>query len=222
MSAPALAAGRADDAAATQAYLRASAAYARSAYAQVAVRVAAVEARASEIAAECPSALTYAPRDAGFEELAEATEMSMVYADEVPVRSATLRLAHAIAHLSWGSSRLTRFVHSQAVAERSSATLALPDVCADIAVWRASAYATLPPNATGFVARVYAIESGDGPSEESREAVIPHLLRPYEGPTQRRAVKRIERLERLADRRLAAAIAAARRKLAGALGVSVL
>ena len=105
MSAPALAAGRTDDVAATQAYLRASESYARRAYAEAAASAAAIEARASEIATECPLCLTYAPRDTAFEVLGEVADLTAVYADVAPVRSATLRLAHAIAHLSWSSRR---------------------------------------------------------------------------------------------------------------------
>jgi hypothetical protein len=211
-----------DDAAATRAYLRASESYARSSYAKVAASAAAIEARASEIARECPYALTYAPRDTEFGELAEATEMTVVYAGVAPVRSAALRLAHAIAHLNWSSSRLTRLVRSQAVEERSIAGLGLPDVCADIAAWRMSAYTTLLPSAMGFLARVHKIETGVGPSEESREAVIWRLLRHEEDTVERRTVKRIEELEALKSRRLTATIAVARRKLAAALGVSAL
>lgn len=221
-SAPGLAAGQPGDAASTQAYLRASESYARRTYAEAAASATAIEARASEIARECPSALTYAPRDAEFAELTEATEMTVVYAGVAPVRSAALRVAHAIVHLRWSSGRLTRLVRSQAVEERSLARLALPDVCADIAAWRMSAYTALLPDATGFLARVQTIESGVGPSEESLEVVIMRLLRPYEGPAERRIVKRMEQLEARRNRRLRTAIAVARTKLAAALGVSAL
>ena len=222
MSAPALAAGRTDDVAATQAYLRASESYARRAYAEAAASAAAIEARASEIATECPSALTYAPRDTAFEVLGEVADLTAVYADVAPVRSATLRLAHAIAHLSWSSRRLTRVVRSQAVAERSIATLALPDVCADIAAWKASAYATLPPSATRFLELLDTIGTAGATSEESREAVIARLLRPYESPSERRTFRRMAQLEVRTGRTLMAASEAARTKLAAALGVSAL
>lgn len=222
VSTPVLAADRVDDTVATQAYLRASESYARSAYADVAERVAVLEARASEIAAECSSALTYAPRDAAFGELTEATDIAVAYADVAPVRTATLRLAHAISNLSWSSGRLTRLVRSQALAERTTAELALPDVCADLAAWRMSAYAMLPPSVTGFLARVQPIEAGVGPSEEPREAAIVRLLKPYENATERQSIKRVEQLEASAGRRLGAAIAAASAKLAAALGVSAL
>jgi hypothetical protein len=194
----------------------------RDAYAEVAVSATAMQARTNEIATECPAALTYAPRDSGFKELTEATEMSVVYADVAPVRSATLRLANAISDLRWSNRRLTRLVHSLATAERASATLALPDICADISAWRASAYAILPTNVTEFIARVYKIEAGAGSSEESLGTVIARLLKPYESSVERQTVKRTERLEERVDGRLTKVITVSRRKLAAALGVSAL
>jgi hypothetical protein len=222
VSAPALAAGRTDDASATRAYLHASEAYARNDYAELAVRVAAIEARASEIARECPSALTYAPRDEGFAQLTEVTSLTVVYAGVVPVNSVVRRLGHAIAHLSWSNTKLTRLARSQAVQERSIATLVLPDVCADIAAWRSSAYRVLPLSAAAFLTRLEPIEAGVGPSGESLEAVIARLLKPYQDPAERRVAEHIERLEERSDRQLTAAIIAARTKLAAALGVSAL
>jgi len=220
--APALAAGRPGDAAATLAYVRASALFERRVYAETPASVAAVEARASEIASECPSALTYAPRDAAFQEITEETDLSVLYAWVAPVRSATLDLAHAIAHLRWSSGRLTRLVRSQAVAERSTATLALPDVCAEIAAWSASAYATLTSSAAPFLEEAYKIEAGVGPSEEPREGVIARLLRPIENARERRIVTRTEQLEAETSKRLSAAVTAAQGRLAAALGDSAL
>jgi hypothetical protein len=135
-----------------------------------------------------------------------------------------LNLANAIGHLTWSDRRLTRLVRSRAAEERAIATLALPDVCADIAAWKASAYAALPASTRRFLARVLAIESGStiGPSEEFREAAIMRLLRRYEVPAQRRAARMIERLDARSGRRLAAAAALARAKVAAALGVPVL
>jgi hypothetical protein len=52
--------------------------------------------------------------------------------------------------------------------------------------------------------------------------VIRHLLRPYEGPAERRTAKRIALLEEQLARRLGAAATAARAKLATALGVATL
>ncbi len=224
LPAPALAAVHADDVAATRAYLRAADAYEGSAHPEMGAGVAAIEARADEIAGECASALTYAPRDAAFGELVEEAGATVFFVGLAPVRSMMLRMAQTIGHLTWSDPRLTRLARAETAEERAIAALTLPDVCADIAAWKASAYAALPHSTAGFLMHVQAIESLSvvGPSEESREAVLAKLLRRYEGPAERRTAKRIERLEAQMSKRLAAAAAAARRKLAVALGVSAL
>jgi len=224
VSAPALAAGRSDDAAATLAYLRASEVYARGASAEVGASVAAIAARASEIAGECPSALTYAPRDAAFGEIGEEASTTLFYAGVAPMRTTRLGFARAVGELSWSDHRVTQLVRALAAEEVAGVAVALPDVCADIEAWKASSYAALPQSATGFLERVAAIESGSsvGPSEESREAAIVRLLVPYEAPGVRRTMERLKRREQSTDRKLGAAAEAARARLAAALGVSAL
>jgi hypothetical protein len=224
LSGTAFAAVSSGNATATRAYLRAGEAYEGGSYAEFGATVAAIDARAGEIGGECPSALTYAPRDTAFGELGEELGSAVFYASLVSMRGTLLRQSQAIAYLRWSDRRLTRLVHAEAAEERAILALTLPDVCADIAAWKASAYAALPPSATGFLARVRTIESASfvGPLEESREGVIRHLLRPYEGPAERRTAKRIAQLEEQLARRLGAAATAARAKLATALGVATL
>jgi hypothetical protein len=224
LPAGALASVPADDAAATRAYLGAAVAYERGAHAEVGASVAAIEGRAGEIGGECPSVLTYAPRDEAFGELGEEASTTLFYAGVAPMRATRLRFARSVGRLSWSDHRLTRLVRAQAVEEGAITAVALPDVCADIEAWKASAYAALPRSAAGFLAHVHAIESLSvvGQSEESREAVIMRLLTRYEGLGERRAVKRLKRQEQSTDRKLGAAAEAARAKLAAAFGVSAL
>lgn len=160
VSAPALAAGRAGDAAATLAYLRASETYARGASAEVGASVTAIAARANGIAGECPSALTYAPRDVAFGEISGEASTTLFYAGVAPMSATRLGFARAVGELSWSDRRLTRLVRALAAEEVAVVAVALPDVCSDIEAWKASAYAALPRSATGFLARVAAIESG--------------------------------------------------------------
>jgi hypothetical protein len=220
----ALASVHADDAAATHAYLRTDDAYDRSEYAEVGVSVAAIEARASEIGGECSSVLTYAPRDTAFGELGEEASTTAFFGGTASERSMRLRFAQAIEHLRWSDRRLTRLVRAEVAEERAIATLALPDVCADIVAWKTSGYAALPQSAASFLARVQAIGSlsSVGPSQESRETAILRLLRPYEAPAQRRTARLIEHLEAQIAGRLTAAGTIARKKLAAALGVAAL
>jgi hypothetical protein len=184
-----------------------------------------MEASASEIAGGCPSALTYAPRDEAFGELGEEARTTAFWAGAASMRSTGLRLADAIAHLRWSDRRLTRLVHAEAAEEHGIAAIALPDVCADIAAWKAGAYATLSQSSTQFLARVHAIESlseGVGASEESREAAIMRLLRRFEGPAERQTAKRMGRVDAQIRKRLEAAVVASQAKIAAGLGVSTL
>ena len=223
LPAAAFASVRMTDRAATRAYLRATYADERVLYTELARIVASIEARADGIASECPGTLTYAPRDAAFEELGEEAQMSAFYAGLAPVRASTLRFAHALRRLRWSDHGVTRLLRAEATEEQAKATLALPDPCADIAAWKAGAYATLPQSAASFLARVHAIESASSRAQsQAREAEFRHLLGPHEAPSQRRLANRIERLEQRVDARIAAAQSAADKKLAAALGVPVL
>jgi hypothetical protein len=212
------------DAAATRAYLSVADASDSSVYAELGASVAAIEARAIEIGGQCPSILTFAPRDAAFAELGEEAATTAFFGGLAPERPISLRLAQAIEHLKWSDRRLTRLVRVEAGEERAIARLALPDVCADIVAWKASVYVSLPQSAASFLARVQAIEflSVAGQSLEPREAVIMRLLKPHETSADRRTARRIERLEALIGRRLNAARTIAEKTLAAAFGVSAL
>lgn len=75
LPAPAGAAVQVADLAVTHAYLRAGAVYDTAMNAGLGASAAAIEARASGIGEECPSAFLYAPRDRAFRELGEETDL---------------------------------------------------------------------------------------------------------------------------------------------------
>ncbi len=225
LPAPAFAAGaHARDVQATRTYLHAYETYVPEAELGVGAQVAAIDMRESEVAARCPSALTYAPRDAAFEELSEELATAQWYAGVAPIRSIMLRLAGVIADLSWSDDELTRLVHAEAREELADVALVLPDVCAEIEAWKASGYASLPSGVSEFLAHVEAIEAEPTPrrSEESREKLIMRLLRRYETPAERRLVRGLERREERSLKRRETGAIAARSKLVAALGGSEL
>jgi len=174
-----------------------------------------MEADEREVAAQCPSAFLYAPRDTAFEELGEEMGEAEWYAGAAPVRPLTGAFAQAIGKLRWSNPRLTRLVRSEAADERAYAALVLPDVCSPIEAWKTSDYAELPPSVGEFLAHIEQIESGSF-------GLIMHLLKRYEGPAERRAAKHVERVEALAGKRLATASDAIWRNLETAMGVSEL
>jgi hypothetical protein len=219
---PALASRR--DHTATREYLRASYGFLRAAYARVSASVASIDASASEIAAACPGALTYAPRDAAFTEIGEEARGILQYSGAQPLRPLMLRLAEDLRSLSWRDRALTKLVRARAAEERSIAMLTPPELCAEIAAWKASDYAALPQGTSTFVARLGAIESSSnvGFFEEPRETVILRRITPYEGRASRALAKRIEALEARFGKRLSTAVASGQKKVTAALGVSAL
>jgi hypothetical protein len=212
------------DVQATRAYLHAYATYVHEAEPVVGAQIAAIEMRESEVAGRCPSSLTYAPRDAAFEELSEELATAQWYASIAPIRSTILQLAGVIAHLSWSDHELTRLVHAEAKEELAEVALVLPDVCFGIEAWKASGYASLPSGVNDFLIHIEAIEAEStvGRSEESRETVIMRLLRHYETPAERRLARSVEQREERSYKRREAAAIAARSKLVAALGGSEL
>lgn len=222
-----VAAATRNDAAATRSYLRARYDYERVLTSEAPAGEAALSVRAAQLAGECPSALTYAPRDADFGGIDEEVGVTLTtsYSMGTPtLRAATLRLARELAPLRWSNRTLTRLVHAEAAEERGDTTIVPPDVCADIAAWKASGYATLPPDAVRFLARVDRIAALKfvGFTEESREAIIRRLLRRREGAGERALAGRLARLEARVDARAEGDEGTARKKLAAALGVSIL
>jgi len=225
--APALAVAHPNNAKATRAYLRASETYARTASAELDASVSAIDARGREIAAECPLALTYAPRDAAFEEIGEEAKETLLDAGAASTRAARLAFAHALDRLRWSDPQLTRLVHQQAGEEIASATISLPDVCADIDAWKASAYATLPQSTSEFLAHSGKNELGPLGSllllfEEPHKAKVARLLEGFENPREKRTARRIERQEQRTSSQLSAASKAAAVRLAAALGITAL
>lgn len=206
---------------ATRVYLRASEAYAQSEESQIGAIVAAMNAREGEVAAGCPGALAYAPRDSSFESLTEELGISDWYAELAPMRQQQLRSAAAIGGLHWSDRRITKLVRSEAAEERGDAALVLPDVCAAIVTWREGAYAALPASVTAFLTHVEALSAGStiGRAEEQRETVILHLLARYEDPAEKRFAGRVMRLMARVEKRVVAAGDAANRRLAAAMGV---
>lgn len=221
----ALAAARPNNAAATRAYLRIVVDQQRVESSNVGMGVAAVQALEQQIAGECPGALAYAPRDVAYEELGDEVEytLSIAFDDPLVPQAQALGWARALAALRWTNRRLTRLVRDLAAEERAYATQAPPNLCAQFAAWRESAYVALPASSSRFLEEMRASEpeSFVGPHEETREKVITRLLEPYERPAERRLAKKIlneNRVTKLFDE----TTNIAEKQLAGALGVAVL
>jgi hypothetical protein len=99
-----------------------------------------------------------------------------------PIRA----FVRAVGPLRWSTPRLTRIAHAYARSLYELATLPMPDLCGDIAAWRASGYNTIPLSTLRF--------------DEHLEAIHGHtipwrLLARYEQAGDRGLVARIARME---------------------------
>lgn len=228
--APALALARPNDRRATRGYLRAAAAYTRSISAALGASVAAIETRGSAIGSECPSSLTYAPRDEAFEEIGEEAHKTLIDAGAEQTLTARRTFARAVSRLRWSDPRLAMLVREQAAEELAPATTALPNVCADIAAWKTNAYAALPQSAEHFLAHSGRSESASSALGllliallgESRAVHIARLLMPFETRREQRTARHIDAEEAQVSARLRTVSRAVGVKLAAELGITAL
>jgi hypothetical protein len=178
----------ASDGAATHAYLVAGYALARAGVADIPVAQASARRAIRHFAQQCPKVGTGSPQDE------EAQHMSLEAAGALwsaaygtalkPIRA----FARAIEPLRWTSPRITRLAHEFASSLLTLATLPMPDLCKDVASWKASGYRTIPPSTLAFDRLVDSTE-GHHPVPES-------LLSRYESPGDRALVRLIKPLER--------------------------
>jgi hypothetical protein len=215
---------RVNDAAATRAYVRVAVATARAVAAAKPARVAASEAAAAAIASECPSALTYAPRDRALLELTGEIAEWLWHASFVPLRAMALRNSSVLYRLKWSNRTLTRLVHEDAAEERAEVAVEAPAVCTQIQAWKAGDYAALPSSVSSFLSHLEAIEAHDtfGRTEEPREVAVSHMLRRYEKRAEKHELRKTERLEEATARQFGPSLSGIEAKLAAVLGVSAL
>jgi hypothetical protein len=216
-----------NDARATRAYLRARETYVSDEAAGLDASIGAIDADEQELAGACPFALTYAPRDAAFEELGDEARTTLLDAGAAITHGARLAFARALDRIRWGDPRLTRLARRLAAEELTPATIVPSDVCADIRAWEASAYTTLPQSTSEFLARSGRGEPGSLASllllfEEPPDVKIARLLRRLESPREIRMALRIERQEQETSIELGTASRTAAARLAAAVGITAL
>jgi hypothetical protein len=90
-----------------------------------------------------------------------------------------------VTSLKWSDPRIAPLVRSEARAFQEELAPQATDVCADMQTWARSGYQTLSPTSREFAARHKARSEADSPSGS-----LAHLLKPYEGSTERALIRR--------------------------------
>jgi hypothetical protein len=184
--APAGALATSQDAAATHAYIEANFAFAQASQARAAVAQAAAVRLTGRVARECRDAGSGSPQNEESQKVsyeAAGALWSVIYgADAGPIRT----FVRAVAPLRWSNPQLTRAAQGYARSLHELATLALPNLCADVRIWSAGGFRTIPATTVHFDKYVESIEG---------HTIAPRLLAPYERAGDRGVVERTTRIE---------------------------
>jgi hypothetical protein len=169
------------DIASTQAYLQAN-------YTLMSYFTAHIPAAKSEIASvltgvrhECPLAASGSPQNVDSEQLSNevvGTMVTTVVQHNLPPALSAIR---ATEPLRWSNGALNRTIHAYLAKAKALTTLAVPDLCADVKAWAASAFKTLPASTASFDPHFLSwwVAPGDQPAalthfESSQDAALAH------------------------------------------------
>lgn len=187
-AAPAAGSARSADAAATEVYVAANYALARTVVADLPSGRAALSSLVHQIAGRCPSAAAGSPEDRDSEQLSDEVIGALSVAVFRLDAPAIDRFTRAVAPLRWSDRRLTRMVRTYAAKLHGMATLGMPDLCGDVQTWAAGGYRMLPATTISFDRRFLAVRV------ETQE-VSPELLARSERPGETAILHRTDRLE---------------------------
>jgi hypothetical protein len=204
-----VAGARPRDAAVTGVYLKAKDAELRAELANYPADIKAIEAFGQQLSSECPGVLAGAPHHVKRTrveqpelEISEEVLSVVLGTAEHTEHSMLRKFARTVARLHWQDRRLTRLVHSFANEQAAQSILALPNLCADLKAWVASAYRTVPASTKQFLHRQQVVAETTLIEAEPHEPftldvnkIIARRLAPYEDQGDRATGRRISRLE---------------------------
>ena len=148
-------AAQASDSSATAAYLRANYALVAVGHAHLHSSIAAYRAVLAKVRRECPRGAQGSPQDPESTKLSNEVIGAMVLSAGQPDRPAVKAYIQAVKGLHWSSGSITRAVKTYAGNLSKLYGLSVPDLCADVRAWKASAYKSLPSSTVSFVEVFY-------------------------------------------------------------------
>lgn len=176
------------DAAATRAYIYADYALVHAAKVNLKTSEADLQKLRRQIARDCSGAAGGSPQDRDSEQLSNELVGAMTVTAIGPDRPAVAAFARTVARLRWSSGALTHKVHEYATRLRTLGRLRAPDVCADVRMWAANGFQTLPASSVAFDTRYSKVEVAVG-------EVPAQLLAPSEQPAERAILARAQQIE---------------------------
>jgi hypothetical protein len=146
---------QASDSSATSAYLRANYALVAAGHAHIGASVAGYRGVLAQVRRDCPKAAEASPQNPESTDLSNEVIGAMVLNAGKADRPAIETYLKAVAGLRWSSSKVTRAVAGYATMLRKLYALSTPDLCGDIAAWKATGFKSLPASTLSFVGVFY-------------------------------------------------------------------
>jgi hypothetical protein len=156
--APARAAASPRDLAATHAAIVAGYALARAGVATINVAQSRIEAFDRRLAGECPGIGAGTPEDEASQPMSYDVAVALWSIAYGSAAAPIKRFASAIAPLRWTKARINREAHALVANLTGLATIPLPNLCADVAEWKASGFTVVPKHVVELNRRVEGLE----------------------------------------------------------------
>jgi hypothetical protein len=190
----------------TDAYLHALYALVHGEWSHVGASVGAIKDEVGSIDRECPSSLTDVPEGKQLIEISVEIKAAIRFSLYKPYAKMIMRFETEIKGFRPGDRTLTRLIRLAIPLARAVSTLAIPDVCADIAAWTAGDYHMLPQDTIRFVDKVKAISQDTtvvhGGMRELLTARILEVIKLHESSSEKQRIARVNRLEAATEGRL--------------------
>ncbi len=145
----------ASDGSATSTYVRANYALVAAGKAHLGTSIAAYKGVLTKVRRDCPRGAEGSPQNPDSTKLSNEIIGAMVLSAGKPDRPAVAAYLRTVKSLSWSNGSVTRAVKGYASSLSKLYGLSVPDVCADIASWKASGFKTLPASTVSFVEVFY-------------------------------------------------------------------
>jgi hypothetical protein len=178
----------AGNATATQKYVQANLTLVQSGVSKIGEGRSALQSARRRIEGECKNAAFDSPQNPESTELSNEIIGSIVLPTLQTGKPDLLKFISAAGGLHWSNSKLTNAIRVYVGKLKVMATLAPPNVCADVRAWVASGYTTLTPSTIQFDRQFMPnwVAVGETPTS---------LLTPFAASSQRAALRRTTQLE---------------------------
>jgi hypothetical protein len=188
VAAPSSALAGSGNAASTQTYVQANLKLVQSGVAKLGQGRAALQSARRRIEGECKNAAFDSPQNPQSTELSNEIIGAIVLPTLQTGKPDLEKFISAAGGLRWSNSKLTNAIRIYVGKLKVMATLAPPDVCADVRAWVASGYQTLTPSTIAFDKQFMPnwVAVGETPTS---------LLTPFAASGQRAALRRTMQLE---------------------------